>query len=298
VHGYGHAFVDLAAFTLARYRMPFVFTLHGIPTRPARRNRVIRMAFKTYERFGVRAAIRKATAVTAISRTAAGSVAREVKVEIIPNGVSPVTSYDPQRAERMRRRLSIPKSVPVVAAAGRLSVEKGFDVLVKALDQVRIPNLTCVIAGDDGGVGNHVAALASKARAGVSVLLPGRLSRDDVTDLFAIADVVVVPSREESFGLVALEALALGKRLVASRIGGLEEVLSARVAELVPRDSVADLASAIDICLARGPLNSSELAAARNLVASHSWSAVALQYEGLMTRVAKASVDTPKASSR
>jgi glycogen(starch) synthase len=293
VHGYGHAFIDLAAFILARRHVPFVFTLHGIPTRPARRNSLIRAAWRIYQRFGAARVIRKAHTVTAVSIAGAGFLARQMPIHVVPNGVSPMTTSDPQRVEQLRERLAISRKGCVIAGVGRLSIEKGFDVLIKALDHVQVPEFTCVIAGSDGGAEQELTELASKVRPGISVLLPGRLTKESVADLMAIADVVVVPSREESFGLVALEALASGKRLVASRIGGLGEFLNPGVAELVARDDVAALASGITRSLARGPLTPRELDDAQRVVTSHLWSVVARQYEHLMAQVAEAAAGAP-----
>jgi glycogen(starch) synthase len=206
-------------------------------------------------------------------------------IHIIPNGVSPIQVRDSNRVKQLRDRLAIPALIPVIVGAGRLSIEKGFDVLVKALDDVQVPRLVCVIAGSDGGVESDVRAVAARLRPGVSVLFPGRLVREDVAALLTIADVVVVPSRAESFGLVALEALAYGKRLVASRVGGLAELLSPDVAELVAQGDVTALASAITRSLARGTLTPRELDDAQRIVAGHSWGAIARQYEQLMERV-------------
>ena len=285
VHGYGHAFVDLAALILARRGVPYVFTLHGIPTRPSRHNLTIRVAFRAYERFGVGRAIRKAHAITAVSMAAAGPLSRTIPIEVIPNGVSAFGPSNAGRVKHLRERLAIPPGVAVVVGAGRLSVEKGFDVLIRCLDYVEVRQLVCVIAGADAGVGQQLAELAAKVRAGVSVHFLGRQSREVLGDLYAMADVVVVPSREESFGLVALEALACGRRLVASQAGGLGEFLPPEIALLVPRDSVVELASAITTSLARGPLTRLELEQAERLVASHSWHSIALRYQQVMTQV-------------
>jgi glycosyltransferase involved in cell wall biosynthesis len=286
VHGYGHAFIDLASGFLAKQGVPYIFTCHGIPSRPMRRNSVIRAAFKTYQRFGPERVIRSAHRVTAVSAAAAANLVHPKQIEIVPNGVSPMAVSNPLSARELRLRLAIPDSVALVAAAGRLSIEKGFDILIKALDKVQVARLFCVIAGSDGGAGPELAELAARCRPGISVSFPGRLSPQSITDLFSTADLVVVPSREESFGLVALEALAVGKRLVASRAGGLVDFLQPGLAQLVARDDPIALAAAITDSLARGPLTSGETEAVAGLVARYSWSSVAIQYEQLLSEAA------------
>jgi glycosyltransferase involved in cell wall biosynthesis len=189
---------------------------------------------------------------------------------------------DPERVALLRKRLEILDDAPVIAAAGRLSATKGFDVLIRALNHLPVPRLTCVIAGSDAGQKEFLCQLAAQARQGISVSLPGRLNRAALADLFSLAAVVVVPSREEPFGLVALEALAMGRRLVASCTGGLAEFLYPPVAQLVPPDDIQALASAIAANLARGPLTTRELEEVGTLLSRYSWSSVAHQYQRLM----------------
>src|SRR5260370_24732140 len=67
----------------------------------------------------------------------------------------------------------------------------------------------------------------------------------------ASADLIAIPSRYESFGIVALEAMALGKPVVATRVGGLPEVLAGADALLVQPDNAKELSAAIETVLAR-----------------------------------------------
>lgn len=279
VHGYGHAFIDLASRILARHSMPYVFTSHGIPTRPIRRGVSIRAGFKAYQRLGPAPAIRAASFVTAVSKSAAATLNHRQPIRIIPNGVSRRPPRDPSTAPGIRATFDLPNNLPLLVGVGRLSIEKGFDVLIRALDLVTSPELVCVIAGSDGGAGFDLADLAARARPGVSTRFPGRLTEERVADLMSIADVVVVPSREESFGLVALEALASGRRLVASRAGGLTDFLHPGIAELVERDNPVALAKAITDSLSRGPLTPTEKVEGEALVDRYSWKSVASQYQ-------------------
>jgi len=282
LHGYGYSLTDLAALALARRRVPYIFTVHGLPSTPMRRNSGIRAAYRIYQRFGVGRAIRGAREVTAISAAVAEEVGCRRKVHVIPNGISPLPGSDARTGVELREQLGLPDGLPVVVAAGRLSITKGFDVLIQALEQVQVRELACVVAGSDGGVADVLARLAAKARKGVTVKLPGRLHRQELADLFALADVVVVPSREEPFGLVALEALASHKRLVASNTGGLREFLHPGVATLVPPGDAGALAAGITLNLARGALSTTELQEIAHLLARYSWSAIAQRYMALM----------------
>jgi glycosyltransferase involved in cell wall biosynthesis len=118
-----------------------------------------------------------------------------------------------------------------VLFAGRLSPEKGLDVLLEALDGVDGVELT--IAGD-----GPQRALADSAL--------GFVPHGELLELYERADVVAVPSRSEGFGVVALEAMASGAAVVASDVGGLSWLVShERTGLVVPADDPAELRSAI-----------------------------------------------------
>jgi glycosyltransferase involved in cell wall biosynthesis len=283
LHGYGYAVTDLAARALARGRVPYVFTVHGLPRTPMRRKRAVRLAYATYLRFGAGATFRRAGAVTAVSNAVAEALGRATRIHVIPNGVSPLPPSNPSRAATIRKHLGISDGVPVVAAAGRLSESKGFDILINALSSVRVPHVVCVIAGSDAGAQALLWDLATRTRRGIAVRFPGELSREALADLFSVASLVVMPSRDEPFGLVALEALAQRRRLVAARSGGLAEFLDPEVAILVPPENVQALAEAITAGLTRGPLLQRDLESIDKLLTRHSWPMIARQYEDLMT---------------
>ncbi len=129
---------------------------------------------------------------------------------------------------------------PLVLAVGRLHPQKGFDVLIQAAARWRdrTPTPYVVIAGD----GPLRSRLADDIVAtGAPVVLLGR--RDDVADLLAAADVVVLPSRWEARSLVAQEALRAGRPLVATSVGGVPGLVADGAVLVSPDDPVAlDLA--------------------------------------------------------
>ena len=131
---------------------------------------------------------------------------------------------------------------PVVLAAGRLAVQKGFSTLLDAAArwQRRDPVPLLVIAGD-GPLGPALRAQA--AAAGTDVRFLG--ARPDVPVLLAAADVVVVPSSWEGQPLIVQEALRAGRPLVASRAGGIADLTGADGALLVPPGDPRVLAAAV-----------------------------------------------------
>ena len=137
-----------------------------------------------------------------------------------------------------------PPGPPTVACVGRLAREKGQDVLLRALASARVPARLVLV-----GRGREAGRLRSLAQ---SVGLAARVEwidhLDDLGPLFSRVHLAAQPSRLESFGLAALEALARGVPVVASSAGGLPEVVGEGGA-LVPPGDPAALAAALDLGL-------------------------------------------------
>jgi glycogen synthase len=130
-----------------------------------------------------------------------------------------------------------------VVAAGRMIPKKGFDVLLEAHAlSDKDKQLTLIGDGPDR---EELERLARRVGLNGEVQFKGGQQREQVLAEMAGADLVVVPSRQEPFGMVALEAMALGKPIVASRVGGLPEVLEATDSVLVDPGEPAQLAAAI-----------------------------------------------------
>lgn len=159
---------------------------------------------------------------------------------------------------------------PMVLAAGRLTEQKGFDVLLAAVARWRdlSPPPLLVLAGD----GPLAASLAADAAdLGDAVRMVGH--REDLPDLVAAADVVVVSSRWEGQPLFVQEVLRAGRALVATRVGGLPDVTGEDAAVLVPPDDPDRLAAAVrgvltDPALARR-LSRAAVVRARELPSEH-----------------------------
>jgi glycosyltransferase involved in cell wall biosynthesis len=131
---------------------------------------------------------------------------------------------------------------PLVVAAGRLAEQKGYDLLLDAAErwEVRTPRPLTVVAGDGPLRG---VLTADAERRGLDVTFVG--GRGDVPDLFAAADVVVLPSRWEGSPLSAHEALFSGTPLVATAVGGLPELLAGGAAALTPPGDARAFAAAV-----------------------------------------------------
>ena len=148
--------------------------------------------------------------------------------------VLPNPAPDPREAAAVE----LPASRPALVFAGRLTAAKNLGV---ALDAVRrLPAVSLVVVGD----GEERASLQEAAsRAGVAdrIRFLGARPRDEVLGLLGAADIAVLPSAWENFPHAALEALAMGTPVVATRVGGVPEIVHAGVNGLLvePGDSAA-----------------------------------------------------------
>jgi D-inositol-3-phosphate glycosyltransferase len=128
-----------------------------------------------------------------------------------------------------RRRLGLPERGPIVAFVGRIQPLKGPDVLISALAALRrrnpAANVTVVICGGPSGRGldrpQALVELATSLGVADAVRFLPPQAGGDLARLYRAADLVAVPSYNESFGLVALEAQACGTPVVAAAVGGL-----------------------------------------------------------------------------
>lgn len=140
-----------------------------------------------------------------------------------------------------------------VLGVGRFVEEKGFDVLIGAVAHAQrrsMARLRLTLIGD-GPLRGDLAAQA--ARVGVDLHLTGQLAPHEVAAAYARARIVAVPSRREGFGLVAAEAVAAGRPVVATDVGGASGVLARSphpASALVQPDDEAALAAALTDALA------------------------------------------------
>jgi glycosyltransferase involved in cell wall biosynthesis len=145
----------------------------------------------------------------------------------------------------------LPFDPPKVLAVARLDHEKGLDLLIDAAPilHARHPRVRIVIAGDGEARADLTARIA---RLGLSeqVTLRGWVAPGRIWGLLNTATVVAIPSRTEGFGLIALEAAAMARPVVAARVGGLVEAVDAgRSGVLVEPGSAAALADGIGFLL-------------------------------------------------
>jgi glycosyltransferase involved in cell wall biosynthesis len=231
-HGYRCDLVDSRV--AGRLAIPRVSTMHGF-TGGGPRNRL-------YEWLQRREA-RRMDAVIAVSRAigdqlAASKVRRE-RLHVVPNAYSPRASFTERSAAR--RELGLPPDAYVIGWVGRLTAEKGADVLVDALAHLDGESVFASFVGD----GNQRPSLAARSAA----TAPGTVFWHgivlDAARLLRAFDVFVLSSRTEGTPMVLFEAMNAGIPIVATRVGGVPDVLRPDDALLVNADDPESLAAAI-----------------------------------------------------
>ncbi len=207
----------------------------------------------------------------------------ESRITVIPNGIDPRDLRPVGDLDALRREFAAPQE-RLVVLVGRLVYEKGFQLALDALPGVieRLGDVRFLVAGS----GTHEEELREQARRlGLSEhgAFLGWIGDDALHSLYRIADLCVVPSIYEPFGLVALEAMASGCPCIVADTGGLREVVPAgeRVGLRFNGGDAAHLGVMIERLLTDGQLRERLVAEASEHVLSFDWSDVARRTRGV-----------------
>lgn len=179
---------------------------------------------------------------TAVARVLEGAGVRRERIRVVHDGVDPLPRAD---REASRRCLGVPESATLVVTAGALVPHKGHRFLVDALAE--LPGVQALLAGE-GPLRGELEARVARLGLGERVRLVGQLA--DVSGLLAAADLFVHPSVEEGLGQVVIEAMHAGAPVVATRTGGLVDLVGDGTGWLAEPGSGASLAGAIRRALA------------------------------------------------
>jgi glycogen(starch) synthase len=192
------------------------------------------------------------------------------KVHLVPNGVDPALWALPTK--------NAPEREHLIVAWGRVQYEKGFQVLVRAIAELRgrLPDVRCIIAGR----GSYLSELQTQIDVeGVTdiVDLAGFVPDDELRRILQRAGCVIIPSLYEPFGIVALEGMAAGAPTIVARTGGLAEIVEGTDAGLLfEPGNHHDLADRILQVLTDPKVATSMRKKAAKLITEHyTWSAIA-----------------------
>jgi alpha-maltose-1-phosphate synthase len=278
----------LAALT---WGVPHVATTHSLePLRPWKAEQL--GGGYRVSTFCERTGLAGAAAVIAVSRGMREDVLAcypeidPARVHVIHNGIDP-DAYRPERSEATLRGYGIDPDRPYALFVGRMTRQKGLAHLLRASLAVDPAHqlVVCAGAADTAEIAAEIAAEAARVRTerGGLVWIEGMVPRPELIHLLTGAGVFVCPSVYEPFGLVNLEAMACETAVVASRVGGIPEiVVEGETGRLVPLDESDPaaferaLGEALEALLADPALATRMGAAGRARVLAHfTWPAIA-----------------------
>ncbi len=178
-------------------------------------------------------------------------VSRRGSIEVIPCGTD-LRNFRVIPKQEARRQLGLPLSEPIVLYVGRFDPRKGIETLVRACSTLENHARLVIVGGSDpekadGLERKRIEAIVEDIGLREQTQFVGQVGHDRLPLYYAAADVCVVPSHYEPFGLVAIEAMACGTPVIASAVGGLVSTVVPEITGLLapPRD-VPAFRAAID----------------------------------------------------
>lgn len=221
--------------------VPVILTIHGGGLVPKpEENSIRRDLLARFER------------ITVVSGMLKGKLVKigvpSCKVEVIPNGVD-TNRFHPYLDDfEIRLRHGIRKGDPLILYAGRLDPGKGIQYLIAAFSHLlnEVPKARLLLVGD-GYLSGFIKEIASARNLERSVFVEDSVDQDSMPKVFSAADIVVLPStKEEACPMVLLEAMASGKPVIATRVGGVPEIIDdGENGILVTPSNVKDLTDAM-----------------------------------------------------
>jgi alpha-maltose-1-phosphate synthase len=281
------------------YGIPHVVTVHSLePLRPWKAEQL--GGGYALSSWCERTAVESAAAVIAVSRgmrddlLAAYPAVPGERVRVIHNGID-TAEYAPDPATDVLERHGVDPGAPMVVFVGRVTRQKGLPVLLRAAADIdpAVQLVICAGQADTPEIEAEVGDLARQLRASRArvVWLSGMLAKREVIQLLSHATVFACPSLYEPLGIVNLEAMACGTAVVASRVGGIPEVVTdGETGLLVPPADAPALARAINT-LATDGRRAAEMGrlGRKRAAADFGWDSIAAQTAGLYAELAAVS---------
>jgi D-inositol-3-phosphate glycosyltransferase len=219
------------------------------------------------------------------------------KISVIPCGVDP-SLFIPRNAEQSKAHLGLPDK-RYILFVGRIDPVKGIDTLLRAIKRVKearnaLQDVHLLIIGGDldrteagqNSEINKLKRLTGSLEIKDMVTFLGAQRQDQLPYFYAAADMCILPSRYESFGMVALEAMACGTPVIASKVGGLASLIQNEMSGLlIPEGDEVSLAEKILLLLTNTSFKDTLGGEARNRALEFSWPVVTQQVLSLYQNI-------------
>ncbi len=279
------------------YGVPHIVTTHSLePLRPWKAEQL--GGGYALSSWCEKVAVESAAAVVAVSEgmradvLAAYPAVPPGRVRVIRNGIDTI-EYAADPGTDVLRRYGVEPARPAVVFVGRITRQKGLPVLLRAAGALDPGAQLVICAGqpDTPELAAEVTALVEhlqETRSGV-IWLSGMLAKREVIQLLSHATAFACPSLYEPLGIVNLEAMACGTAVVASRVGGIPEVVDdGETGLLVPPDDPAALADGLNTLL-RDPDRATWMGqrGRKRAIAEFGWAAIAAQTAALYAELAR-----------
>jgi glycogen(starch) synthase len=295
VHGHDWLVAVAGDHLANRFRCPLVVTIHA--TEYGRHQGWVDKHPQSHIHGVERWMANRADRVITCSHYMRGHVAdvyglEESRVTVIPNGIDPLDLQPVDDLDKLRAQFAAPEE-RLVVLVGRLVYEKGFQLALEALPGLveRLGDVRFLVAGS----GTHEQELRRQAEElGLDAhgTFLGWIGDDVLHSLYRIADLCVVPSIYEPFGLVALEAMASGCPCIVADTGGLREIVpeDERVGLRFNGGDAEHLAAMVERLLTDDALRERLVVEASEHVLSFDWADVARQTAALYAQLGRAPV--------
>ncbi|MGI8846215.1 MAG: glycosyltransferase family 4 protein [Thermoleophilaceae bacterium] len=292
VHGHDWLVAGAADHLANRFRCPFVCTIHA--TEYGRHQGWVDKHPQSHihgvEQWMANRAERVVTCSTYMRDHVADIYGlEENRIAVVPNGIDPAELVPVDDLEALRGRFAKPDE-RLILLVGRLVYEKGFQLALEAMPGLveRLGNVRFLVAGS-GTAEAELKRQASELGLDEHGTFLGWIGDDVLHSLYLIADLTVVPSLYEPFGLVALEAMASGCPCIVADTGGLREIVPAdeRVGLRFNGGDPEHLATMVERLLTDDALRDRLVAEASEHVLSFDWGDVARQVEQLYGEAAR-----------
>ena len=193
----------------------------------------------TIHKLSVLYTLKHCSCLVAVSRALGDDINRYSKrqVHVVPNVID-MKKFSLPDPGKLENKLNI----GILGGMG--NYRKGVDILIKAVSLLKDMDLTVHIGGD-GKYLSTFKDLAKELDAAGKCLFYGEIKPESINDFYSKLDFYVLPSRDETFGVVVVEAMACGLPVIATRCGGPEEIITKETGVLIEKENPEELAKAI-----------------------------------------------------